>query len=209
MSDELSENPDDESTSDVAADSDRCPACGDTQYECDHFFASFDLLEPYQGELGLGLGGGALYDLAPVLGKVVDALVEFAMIEERESDAESVSPAQRQVHERVSRWITEVGWVSECAKTKREIIEEALEGGYRDDDEIRSLAQGSQVSRNLDWLTSLVFECGGVLRKVSQDFDRPMMSTEYEIWWVPGRCESLVAEMRSRLDALAGDLPPE
>jgi len=209
MSDESPEDLQGETDDDAADDAEKCLVCGDTQFACDHFFASFDLLEASEGELGLGLGGGALYDLTPPLERVLDAIVESALIDARELVPAALSEEQRLPHAVVGRWAASGGWVSECLEIKRDLVRDARSEGNDDEEELRQIAAASQVSWNLEWLTSFVFECGGDLRKVSQEFDRPMMSTEYEIWWALGGCKSLVAEMRRRLDTLVVDLPPE
>ncbi len=72
MSDGYDES-DDDSDTELSPNEIPCPFCGQHETNCIHFLADFDCTSPGDGNYGIGLGGGALYEVE-IIGEFFEAI---------------------------------------------------------------------------------------------------------------------------------------
>jgi hypothetical protein len=185
MSDEASEadenQPDD-------ADAGSCPVCGTE--DCDrHLLASFD--RSGEGEFGIGLCGGALYEVAAI-GEVLD-LTCLAWAQSARVSQTAQSP----------KWMTQFPPLQRFWECLGEAGFDPQE--YDNDEDAAFDLPGysdDYVSMGRWFLEDILQDCGWSGVRTEYQHDVPMMSTTFEYWW-HSNPEDVAACLKAKLAAMA------
>jgi hypothetical protein len=158
--------------------------------------ASYDV-DPWEGEYGIGLVGGTLYDIKEIgtlLEKITLEWVGAARREERDEDGDPIAPRWVKNNRLVSEFFSTIGYGVDLSEVRSASDEE----------------EGMDMVRENDWALSakvlieaLTLESGWGGAETEGQIDVPLRSTRSTDWWATDPESIALALQRSLQQILA------